>query len=70
MVVGVGGVSVAVVAFIAGCAFASAGNLAWFAFLGLVGAASLHSSSAQLQRVRALLTPEGDDTEIPLPKAA
>ena len=54
IVAGVGGVTVAAVALIAGCAFASAGNLAWFAFLGLLGTSSLHASLPQLRRLSQL----------------
>ena len=73
LVVGVSGVLCAVVAFIAGCAFASAGNLAWFAFLGVNGAASLATALPHLRRVRALLASADvadDKREMPLPLAA
>ena len=73
LVVGVSGVSCALIAFIAGCAFASAGNFAWFAFLGVNGAASLATALPHLRRVRALLASAGvadDNREMPLPLAA
>ena len=43
-VAGTAGVAASALAFLAGCAFASAGNLVWFAFLGAVGVLSLHAS--------------------------
>jgi hypothetical protein len=71
-VVGAGGVSVALMAFIAGCAFASAGSLLWFAFWASLAAASLYSSVLQLRRVGPLLTSrcDTDDSEPGLPLAA
>lgn len=54
---GITGVVTALIAFIAGCAFASAGNFAWFAYWGLLGAASLYTSIPQLRRIDELLQP-------------
>jgi hypothetical protein len=44
IVVGTGGVAVSALAFLAGCAFASTGNLVWFAFLGALGVLSLRTA--------------------------
>ncbi len=67
---GISGIAVAAVAVIAGCAFASAGNLAWFLFFGLLGASSLRASLPQLRRVSHLcvvLDPVDEpDTTLPL----
>lgn len=71
-VVGVSGVPVALMAFIAGCAFASAGSFVWFTFWLSVAAASLGSSVLQLRRVGAFLpaTDHPDESEPGLPIAA
>lgn len=53
-VAGSGGVFVATVATIAGCAFAGAGNLVWFAFWGVAGVLSLSRSASLLRRARDL----------------
>ena len=55
---GISGVAAALIAFIAGCAFASGGNFAWFAFWGLLGAASLCTSIQRLRRVDELFRPD------------
>jgi hypothetical protein len=67
---GVGGLIVALAAFTTGCAFASAGNIAWFAFLGLLGVVSVHTSLSQLRRVRDVLAPVANEPDISLPLAA
>lgn len=65
-VAGVCGVPAAVIAFAAGCALASAGNLVWFAFWGSFAAFSLYSSVLQLQRAGACLAvSEGTDAAKP-----
>lgn len=51
LALGISGIVVALIAFIAGCAFASAGNVAWFAYWGLLGTASLYTSLQQLRRI-------------------
>lgn len=55
LVGGVGGVAVAVLAFLGGCALASAFNLAWFALIGGLGVASLATSAPTLLSVRHLV---------------
>ena len=69
---GISGVAAALIAFIAGCAFASAGNFAWFAYWGLLGAASLYTSMQQLRRIDELLRPgeQADHSGPSLPLAA
>ena len=67
---GVSGIAVSLVAVIAGCAFASAGNMAWFGFLGLAGAMSLHGCIPQIRLMKAVLTNQpslrDDDDTLPL----
>ena len=72
VVAGILGVLTAIVAFLAGCAFASAGNFVWFAFLGASGVVSLSSSLPQLQRVHGLLTAADhvDNGDVQFPSAA
>lgn len=53
LVAGSGGVLVATVAIIAGCAFASASNLVWFAFWGIAGVLSHGRSVSLLRRAHA-----------------
>ena len=49
LALGISGVVAAMIAFIAGCAFASTGNVVWFAYWGLLGTASLSGSIQQLR---------------------
>lgn len=71
-VAGSGGVLVAAVAIIAGCAFASAGNLVWFAFWGVTGVLALRRSVPALRQAhdlaRRLVVPDRQDA--PWPAAA
>ena len=65
---GVSGIAVSLVAIIAGCAFASAGNMVWFGFLGLAGAVSLHTCIPQIRLMQAVLANQPlvrDDDALP-----
>ena len=72
LALGLSGVAAALIAFIAGCAFASGGNFVWFTYWGLLGAASLYTSIRRLRRVDELLQPgvQPDQSGRSLPVAA
>lgn len=65
LVLGSSGVAGALIAFIAGCAFVSAGSFAWFGYWGLLGALSLHLSIPQMRRAGALLEPAAEGDPLP-----
>ena len=52
---GISGLVAALIAFIAGCAFASTGNFAWFAYWGLLGTAGLCTSIPQVRGIAEML---------------